>query len=196
MDTSSAITGKRGHRLSLLDAMVMIAATALGILATRWALDLRHLFVRHMQFGDIAQRVVQAANVFLPPLLVAWSCAGLALGLRRHRLALRALARRPGFVACLTATLLTVYYTATFFTPRAMQQPKSMGLQYLNLLFTLSDHVGPAIAGAWLVHGLMGRRFFGAAGVEFLGRLVGLGRLCLFFVNTMLAWLLVLVEGL
>jgi hypothetical protein len=28
----------RGRRLSLLDAMIMIAATALGILPSRWAL--------------------------------------------------------------------------------------------------------------------------------------------------------------
>jgi hypothetical protein len=183
--------GKRHRRLSLLDTMVMIAATALGILPARWT------FGQHQEtkFSNAAQRVVYAANDFLPPLLVAWSLAGLILGLVRHRLSRRALARHPGFVACLIAFLLTVYSVATSFMSRAVRTPDQIGQHYLNLHFTLSDDVGPAIAGAWLVQALIGCRFFRSTGVEFLGCLVGLGWVGMFFVTTMLPWLTILAEG-
>jgi hypothetical protein len=118
----------------------------------------------------------------------------LGLGLLGRRPALRVVARRPGFVACLAASLFSLYFVATFFLPRTVRDPDSLGQHYLNLLFTLSFYVGPAIAGAWLVQGLMGRRFLSTTGVEFLGCLVGLGWLGMFLITTMLPSLTTLVE--
>lgn len=186
----SATVGTRRRRLSLLDTMVMIAATSLGILPARWTLD-QH---RTTKFSNVGQRVVYSANDFLPPILVAWSLAGLVHGLAGHRLSRRAIARRPGFMACLTAVLFTVYAVTVSFMFRVLQDPDQIGQHYLNLLFTLSSYVGPSIAGAWLVHALLGSRFFRATGVELMGCLVGLGWIGMFFITTMLPWLRKLSE--
>lgn len=190
LEGRSVTVGTRRCRLSLLDAMVMIAATALGILPARWTLG-EH---QKTKFSNLAQRVVYAANDFLPPVLVAWSVAVLILGLVGHRLSRRAIARRPGFIACLTAVLFTVYAVAVSFMFRVLQDPEQIGQHYLNLLFTLSNYVGPSIAGAWLVHALIGSRFFRATGVELMGCLVGLGWVGMFFITTMLPWLMKLTE--
>jgi hypothetical protein len=99
-------------------------------------------------------------------------------------------------MACLIATLFTFYHAATYLVPKAVQVPDLIGMHFLNLFFVLSHYVGPAIAGAWLVHGLMGRRFLSVRGVEFWGFLVGCGWLSMFFITTTLPWFETLVQWL
>jgi hypothetical protein len=135
LEGMSATVGTRRRRLSLLDTMVMIAATALGMLPARWTLD-QH---RMTKFSNIGQRVFYAANDFLPPILAAWSLAGLVHGLAGQRLSRRAIARRPGFMACLSAVLFTVYAVAVRFSLWVLEDPDQIGQHYQNLLFTLIE---------------------------------------------------------
>ncbi len=137
------IRKRRARRITILDAMVVIAATALGIFPARFVLD------EHQQsrWKNVPEWVVYRAIETLAPVLVAWSAVGLILGLRRPRPTIGGLGLSSGFVACLATMILTLYETLTFFMPKALRDPDMWALPYLNLHFQLATHVGPAVAG-------------------------------------------------
>jgi hypothetical protein len=110
------------------------------------------------------------------------------MGLRRPRPTLRALARTPGFVACLATTIFTLYDALTFFAPKALRDPEMCALHYLNLHFQLVTHVGPAVAGSWLVLRLISRPRTVEIGADLLGYIVGLSWIGLFLLSTLLPW--------
>jgi carbon starvation protein CstA len=91
------------RRFSLLDAMVLIAATAAGLTIDR-------VFWSDMHGWDGAVlkhfRDLTSAGIILSvPLAAMWTIATLALQLRRPRYRLRRLLERPGTAACCAATV-------------------------------------------------------------------------------------------
>jgi hypothetical protein len=91
------------RKISLLDAMVLIAATAAGLTIDR-------VFWSDMHGWDGAvlkhfRDLTAAGSILSVPLAAMWTVATLALQLRRPRYRLRRLLRRPGTAACCAATL-------------------------------------------------------------------------------------------
>ena len=98
------------RRFTLIDAMVLIAATAVGIALVRHA----HWDMLRMTLNSLRQE--PSFNYFVSfalwemdrafiSVVTPWTIALLALGMRPPRPRLRLLARQPGTVACFSACL-------------------------------------------------------------------------------------------
>jgi hypothetical protein len=96
------------RRFTLLDAMALIAATAVGLFLFRltspeWS-DIRATLGRSDR-GMRRFTVLQDAGQAVVPFLAAWTVALLLLRLRRPRPRLRRALLQPGAVACAAATV-------------------------------------------------------------------------------------------
>src|SRR3954451_9879775 len=90
-----------GRTFSILDAMVLVAATAAGVkVISLWTRpeDISGHF-RSFQDGAFLVRFVAGTLAFY------WAVAVVLLRLRRPRPPLRSLGRQPGFVACYSVAL-------------------------------------------------------------------------------------------
>jgi hypothetical protein len=103
------------RRCTLVDAMTLVAATALGLSLVR-AYTLEILNV-DMTLYPLIPRVLLGIWVRIVaslPMPAMWSIAVFALGLRQPRPPLRRLLRRPGFVAAGAVTLVAAIRLAGF----------------------------------------------------------------------------------
>jgi hypothetical protein len=99
------------RRFTMMDAMLLVAATAIGLgLVREFDRDFTS-FIRdtyyqgwESQFGKAVGMILRVIALTLPCAL-AWTVATLALRLRPPRPPWRRLMRQPGFVACLAAPL-------------------------------------------------------------------------------------------
>jgi hypothetical protein len=106
-DTTGSTRAKAVRRFTLFDAIVLIAATAVGIAGMRcYWLSGNTVSLSRPEGGwstaSIVTILYDAASVSLP-LLVAWTLAVFALRLRSPRPRLRQLAVQPGTAACIIA---------------------------------------------------------------------------------------------
>lgn len=95
------------RRITLLDLMALIAATAAGLAPLRLAPEVRSA-IAAMIPGPFTRLAFQA-KLAATPLLACWSLALLALGLVGSRAPRRRLARRPGFLLNLAAVAGLIY---------------------------------------------------------------------------------------
>ncbi len=89
----------RKRRFSLIDAVALIAATAIGLALQRPALI--PLNARNMSFSGRwpwLESGIFHGLIYATPVLFAWSVATLVLSLRQPRPSFRSIARSPGFV--------------------------------------------------------------------------------------------------
>jgi hypothetical protein len=105
----------RRRRFTLLDAMVLVAATALGIGGYRF-------------FGPSPRQ--RDLPVRLAPCLASWTVALLLLHLRTPGWRFRRLARKPGFSGCV-ASLLNVFII-----------PILVSIDYASLLASIRKNGG------------------------------------------------------
>lgn len=118
------------RRFTFIDAIILMAATAVGLgLAKEYSKDLL-FFLQHNRSGPwkswpgILVSTMLRGMVATLPFGMAWTLGGLTLRLRQPRPAWRRLARQPGLVACLVAPLPvmlsivghTVSYFLEFYT--------------------------------------------------------------------------------
>jgi hypothetical protein len=113
------LPSKPVRRFNLGDAMILIAATAVGLglmrtFAFEVIRDQRPINPRLDTFGSRVVMQVALAAVVLTPLLAMLSVAVLILRLRRPRPLLRKLTRQPGMVASLAATIGVVLGLVVF----------------------------------------------------------------------------------
>lgn len=102
-DTNSLRLRRAGRRLSVLDAMVLVAATAAGL-----ALDRTFWFDTHFWSGarPTRLRMVTGAGIILSvPIAAKWGAAVIGLQLRRPRYRLQRLLWPTGTAAIYAATL-------------------------------------------------------------------------------------------
>jgi len=110
-----------GRRFTVMDSMVLVAATAIGLTLTyggwEWDFwqsncDARSLLSsqKPLTFSDKVSICAEEAEEWVfehgVPMLVSWTAAVLALRLRSPRPKLRRLARQPGFCAVLVPILV------------------------------------------------------------------------------------------
>jgi hypothetical protein len=155
-------------RFTLLDAMILVAATAIGIAVFRTAIpDFRNP-------GDWTS----GASAFL----VSWSSAALLLRVRPPRPHVRRWVTRPGDAASM-ATILGTILTGLLCLLQSVGSlltgsNKGPLLPFALVVFSIV--IAPAVATSWLMIAL-GRRWRREVdGIGWLGRVLGVGWMILF----------------
>jgi hypothetical protein len=175
------------RRFTLIDAMILIAATALGL-----ALD---LWMRRKPVFSRVPHTAWLSSLYyaLEPWLstggcvaLFWTLAVLPLRLRKPRPTRRRLWRQPGVIACSAAGLAALLSVVSSI-PEGLGPP-NLGEDWsfwygLAVAATASGANGPAIAVAWTVLTLSGAWRAEASWIDRLGR--GLG----------VIWFLLFVAG-
>ena len=175
---------------TILDAMILIAATAAGLGVTRdWAEPFFMDMLRVYEVPPVSG-LVNTAGAVLTPITFYWTIAAVGIRLRRPRPSLRRLGRQPGLVACLAVILEALIH---FFLTRywVLFSGKARPGEVSTLLMNLSPPhlVAPAVAVAWVVLAVSGRWRPDPGWIDRLGRSVGfawLALLVILIVRTML----------
>jgi hypothetical protein len=161
------------RRCTLLDVMVLVAATATGFaIARTYSLELLANQLTHYPLLPRILLTIWSYLVAVLPLPVMWSIGLFVLSLRRPRPLLRRLVRQPGFVACGAVTLVAAIRLLGFFTllARTIGNPRhflTMSLDvFLNFSLTLVFNsayfstsafgLSVAVASAWLLLSVSG----------------------------------------
>jgi hypothetical protein len=151
--------------LTLLDAMILVAATAVGLSLTGllWDSMLGEYFYRPVS-GWTSKAILAKAPLtvllFLP-LLTAWSFALLLLRLRRPRPRLNRLALQPGTAAC-GAAILVIAMTHVGLLARWVVEVIVMGEVMFHRADSLDDYffiqfapsttsIACSVAAAWVL---------------------------------------------
>jgi hypothetical protein len=180
------------RKFSLRDAMILIAAIAVGLGLNRmtgWTfpLALEESWSRGMSYLTAIQQAVMACS----PCLATLTLAYFVVRMRRPRPRARFLARQPGMVACCAALLgLTVYVVQTLGYVVSTRASTSYVMQggYVSMWV---DLVGFTILGAWLAMILFRRWTPRRCWIDLFGRLIGFAWIGL----TFLGFLSLIVPG-
>lgn len=168
-----------GRRLNLADMAILVMATALGLVATRE--DLAGLFTRpqDLENGQWVYRwtlpVALSKAVTVERWLTAWTAGWLVIQLRRPRPRLRHLTRQPGFVACLSSTVVTL--VSGPLTLAAISSASSGANGWLDRMVwgTMnSSQIGAAVLAGWALLGVSGRCRLRAGWLDRVGQVIGL----------------------
>jgi hypothetical protein len=167
------------RRFTLLDSMILVAATAAGYAVVQWSSPLfgvgaiLDLLREMVSSGDIGATVALLSLIAMP-VMASWSLALIPLRLIGPRPRWRRLARQPGLVAALavaTALGFVAMLTAVIFLGRAWGSLS--GFEDLALIF-LPVVFGMAVLAAWVAL-VAGRRWRPEPSwVDRLGRALGL----------------------
>ncbi|MGO9465028.1 MAG: hypothetical protein ACLQIB_12215 [Isosphaeraceae bacterium] len=95
------------RKFTLLDAMILVAATAAGLALLRMLLAEGRFSLGAIFVGRFTSRVLGGIE-WAYPFLMMWTFALVILGLRPPRPPIRRLARQPGMAACSAASLILV----------------------------------------------------------------------------------------
>ena len=178
------------RRFTVADGMVLVAASAvgLGLLHAHLVNYNQYIYYKYKygyEYPDWARRLPDRHRVAEASLFLAtWSLAVLLLQLRKPRLPLRRLVHRPGFAACLAATVGVALWPVIHV--RRIVSLVFLGdhaAPYMALSFAegLSSPIGTAIGATWLSLAIGGRwRLREPDWRGRLGRLLGWAWLILF----------------
>lgn len=205
------MTPPRCRRFTISDALILVAATAIGLSQVRGILGDLGWFnwsQWKLEQHDYTLKLFAVAV----PILTAWTVAFLLLRLLRPRPGLRRLVRQPGMAACyavLIPLLLILAYAVTIslFTSESMYQPDTslMPLFWFTSesayqpdtsfmpLFGNSEAMASAVIGAWLMLWLGGLGRAEPGWIDRIGRIIGvlwIARPFLFYLTEALTRLL------
>jgi hypothetical protein len=173
------------RRLTMADAMLLVAALAPGLILLRIAARLG-LFARPPSNSPPGREFLEHLAVAGGSLLFPLALAVIVLTLREPHRARRDAIRRPGFVSCVALAVAAILPIAHFLVrvatvkkanlPAAVNQRNftaELSLSFNNMFGRLESEAGPMIAGAWLALALTGRWRPGPSWLDRLGCLVG-----------------------
>lgn len=180
----------RTRRLTLLDAMVLVASIMCALAINRVTgprlLHVRLIFwpgdqVHYDSLRRLAN-VFQYTSQLLAPHLIMVGLATVALGLRRPRPTWQALCRQPGFAAALVATLIAAYLTCGQAVQHLLPISPFATWRPQIVMFALADRPGYGVAGAWITLLSTGTWTAARSWLDRLGTAIGAGWLaCLVF---------------
>src|SRR4051794_40468327 len=173
------------RRLTLLDLLILIAATAAGLSLVR--ISLNGIAARPLASGAgaLTTSYITAAQTYASCLLAAWSPALLALSLRGPRRAFRRVAREPGFIACAAATTGVALHSTVCLTQFAMGKLQLDPATVSRITGAFTNYGSLMVAGAWLSLALGSRWRTDSSWTGWAGRALGVGWIGLF----LLGWL-------
>jgi hypothetical protein len=175
---------------TIVDAMILIAATAVGLGVIRdWTAPVFTYVLRTHEVPS-PSGLLMIAELTLVPILFYWTIAVVGIRLRRPRPSLRRLGRQPGLVACLAVILATLISFSIGRYP-VLFSGKAQPGELSSLLMNLSPPhmVAPGVAVAWMVLAVSSRWRPDPGWIDRLGRSVGfawLALLMILIVRTML----------
>ena len=170
-----------GRRFTLLDAMVLVAATAVGIAGARLYLAAAAELVSARVSSVIYFRIDAVS-----PCLSAWSVALIALRLGPPRPPLRRLVLQPGIAACLVAAVALPFTAADDRLGHFAQSEPWYSHRFIyDLCIGLPRTAATGVAMTWLVIGLGGRWRRSSDWLDLAGRMLGVAWLAIY-----LAWYL------
>ncbi len=164
-----AIRPRPARPFGLLDAMILVAAAAGWLAATRY-FAARSNFRTIWFVRDGGLRFMARYQFALLGLILA--LALIAVRLRSPRPRRRRLWRQPGFAACFAVGVAFLVEAAEQVFSRHAALASFDGIQYA-LFWRQWTYQGPVVAGAWLMLALTGRWRAEPGVVDRLGRLVG-----------------------
>jgi hypothetical protein len=196
LERRQPVTTKPERRFTLFDAMILVAATAVGLaIARRWtgiAEVKRRLFLSPedgllQALAPLTQRIVLSW-----PVVAMWTLALVALRLRRPRPRGRRLFTPAGVVACLVAVVVMGLEFAHVVVIEAedwlqFPQPRHTAARWYEFEFrtihtTATTSIGFAVATAWVALALARRWRSERSWIDRAGRVVG----CLWIVLLLL----------
>jgi hypothetical protein len=113
-------------KFTIFDAMIVVAATAMGFALLRSLLTEGFLF-RQESVITRTVYIAQCANQLVFPFLTAWTFAFLVMRLRQPRPPLRRLARQPGMAACSAASLVLIVALSAIVIPEIIWSVRAIG---------------------------------------------------------------------
>ncbi len=181
--TTDRPRGRR--RFTLLDALALIAATALGLAPMRGEIAFRGAQPLARIPNARALAFLTMSIEAVGPLLASWTLAALALRLRSPRPSLRRLTRQPGFAA--NAAVILCLLTELVLVVVSMLAHPAQRLPFVTTMartLGVSSHMAASgVAGAWLVLALGGLWRPEPSWIDRLGRFLGGSWLGLFLVG-------------
>ncbi len=158
------------RRFTIADAMLLIAATAVGLSVQRdWIAPVFRGPLYPLRY------YVDLPYLLLAPLNFYWTLAFVAIRLRSPRPSPRRLGRQPGFIAGLAVILATLIHAVLganlVFSARGVQWDR---VDHLLLNLSPAQTIAPAVAVAWMVLAVSGRWRPNAGWIDRLGRFIGL----------------------
>ncbi len=174
--------GNPSRKFTVMDAMVLVAAVAIGLAAER-AYQASIESARSASAGAITFPFRIRWFVRPAPLLASLTLALFALRLHRPRPRYRRLVGSPGFAACYAAAMGLAFATLTFIngfvTGYLGYNRQEVYLHYLTLQSI--TFAAPAVAAVWIALALLGRwrRHPARDWIEVSGIVIGFGWLVL-----------------
>ncbi len=173
--------GTCGRRFNVADALILIAATALAIAATRtefvWPVP-----SEPPRSYSAWLNWIRWCLYLVSYFVATWSMAFLILRLRQPRPALRRLVRQPGMVACTAASVVLGIRLINLLTVGCVvgiDLSKPTGWDYVSSMWTgdesvlIPSEIGCAVAAAWTIQIIGGRWRPEPCWIDRAGRLLG-----------------------
>jgi hypothetical protein len=160
------------RKFGILDAMIMVVATAAGLSLFRTIDPLSHDPLSWSTRSPRVYCAVLGGVRATVPFLVTWTPVLIVLRLRRPRPRWRRLARQPGLVACSIATLILMVGCLNLLSLEGLPSDRFYHLHNRMVFFDL--YPGYGVAGAWLILISSGRWRPELSGIDRLGRALGL----------------------
>ncbi len=186
--TADSKSGQKpaGSRFTILDAMILVAATAAGIALLRaTGFGVKELQIWMSRPGITAGmrkfELIQYGLSVPLPCLTTWTFAFLILRLRQPRPHMRRLFRQPGIIAC-SAAALAVSIEAGWIL--SLLATRSRFIQLETVFVGYAQQVSFSVAGAWLTLALSGRWKSETSWIDRLGRALGFA----WIVTTIISW--------
>jgi hypothetical protein len=178
------IESRPPRRFHLIDAVVLVLATAVGLWAIRPFLPDLFESPKVLVNGRWVSRwwdPVDLLNkaVILEVMLMAWSAAWLVLQLRQPRPRLHRLTRQPGFLATFSSTAVLVVsgpITAAVLASSSMSLgiPRDDWLLFGMWSALISSQIGVAVAAGWALLAVGRRCRLSTGWLERVGQATGI----------------------
>jgi hypothetical protein len=170
------------RKFSLADAMVLVAATAPGLILLRTASDLGLFNLSSNPKSPPGRLFIEYLSTSSGCVLGSLTFAVLVLCLHRPWPNRREVIGRPGFVACAAAAAAAFLPLAYFVV--GLTSPTDLGSitpMYFNIMLAQFTHgAGAMIIGAWIALALVGRWQPGPTWKDWLGCVIGACWICIY----------------
>jgi hypothetical protein len=175
------------RKVTLLDLVTLIAATAVGLALLRVSIDGMEDRLLARSRGALIQSRITTGRTYASCFLAPWSVALLVLKLRAPRASSQRIEKEPGFIACVAATSGVALYVILCIIQFAMTMGKLRftPVAISRITGSLDNYAALMVTGAWLSLVLDSRWRSETDWVGSAGRIVGISWIGVF----LLGWL-------